>query len=85
MKKEIFGIVVLTIVLAACNNADNKTAEQKSAQPTSGEIDKKMAEVTSKTTDTTKSNAAVSIKYREVAAIHKSITIHILRSISLII
>ena len=50
--KNIISIAIATIVFASCNNADNKSTENKSAQPTSGEIDKKMDEVTSKNKDT---------------------------------
>ena len=57
--KNVIIIAIAAIVFASCNNADNKSAENKSAQPTSGEIDKKMAEVTSKNKDTT--TLAVSI------------------------
>ena len=57
--KNVIIIAIAAIVFASCNNADNKSAENKSAQPTSGEIDKKMAEVTNEIKDTTTS--AVSI------------------------
>ena len=59
MKNTII-IAIAAITFASCNNADNKSAENKSAQPTSGEIDKKIAEVTSKSKDTTTSAVSIS-------------------------
>ena len=58
--KNIIIIAIAAIIFASCNNADNKSAENKSTQPTSGEIDKKMAEVTSKSKDTTTSAVSIS-------------------------
>ena len=57
--KNVIIITIAAIVLASCNNADNKSAEKKSAQPTSGEIDKKMAEVTNEIKDTTTSTVSI--------------------------
>ena len=57
--KNVIIIAISAIIFVSCNNADNKSAENKSPQPISGEIDKKTTEVTSKSKDTTTS--AVSI------------------------
>jgi hypothetical protein len=61
--KSLIIIAVSAITFASCNNSDNKSADNKSTQPTSAEVDKKMAEVTEKQqADTATPATTVSIK-----------------------
>ncbi|MEO7486454.1 MAG: DUF3347 domain-containing protein [Ferruginibacter sp.] len=61
--KSLIIIAVSAITFASCNNSDNKSADNKSTQPTSAEVDKKMAEVTEKQQANTATPATtVSIK-----------------------
>lgn len=46
--KNLIIIAVSAITFASCNSSDNKSADNKSTQPTSAEVDKKMADVTEK-------------------------------------
>ncbi len=46
--KSLIIIAVSAITFASCNSSDNKSADNKSTQPTSAEVDKKMADVTEK-------------------------------------
>jgi hypothetical protein len=61
--KSLIIIAVSAITFASCNSSDNKSADNKSTQPTSAEVDKKMAEVTEKQQANTATPATtVSIK-----------------------
>jgi hypothetical protein len=61
--KRLIIIAVSAITFASCNSSDNKSADNKSTQPTSAEVDKKMAEVTEKQqADTATPATTVSIK-----------------------
>ena len=46
--KSLIIIAVSAITFASCNSSDNKSADNKSTQPTSAEVDKKKADVTEK-------------------------------------
>ncbi len=46
--KSLIIIAVSAITFASCNSSDNKSADNKSTQPTSAEVDKKAADVTEK-------------------------------------
>jgi hypothetical protein len=46
--KSLIILAISAITFASCNNSDNKSADNKSTQPTSVPVDKKMADVTEK-------------------------------------
>ncbi len=46
--KSLIIIAVSAITFASCNSSDNKSADNKSTQPASAAVDKKMADVTEK-------------------------------------
>ena len=64
--KSLIILAALAITFASCNNSDNKSADNKSTQPTSAEVDKKMAEVTEKQQANTATPATTTVSIKEI-------------------
>ena len=65
--KSLIIIAVSAITFASCNSSDNKSADNKSTQPTLAEADKKMADVTEKQQANT-ATPATTVSIKEILA-----------------